>query len=92
MIMPSYERFINDGDVSDSTPTDNVNIRVDDGEGLADKQVQINKTTLMSSHLTLYDDDKDETKVYIEDPAGNPFAPKSTLQYGFFITIYVFFN
>ncbi|XP_041358735.1 phosphatidylinositol 3,4,5-trisphosphate 3-phosphatase TPTE2-like [Gigantopelta aegis] len=79
-IMTTYERFVNDGNTSDNTG-DDVSIHVDDGDELMDKQVQINKVNQRSGSFTVYNTDTtDDTKVYIDDPAGNPFAPKSTYE------------
>ncbi|XP_046557011.1 LOW QUALITY PROTEIN: phosphatidylinositol 3,4,5-trisphosphate 3-phosphatase TPTE2-like [Haliotis rubra] len=74
----SYERFSNDAENSDKL---SVNLENGDQEkNLEDAHIQIHKADQSSGEFKVYDMKDQQPDQFIEDPAGNPFAPKGPLE------------
>ncbi|XP_067662869.1 phosphatidylinositol 3,4,5-trisphosphate 3-phosphatase TPTE2-like isoform X1 [Haliotis asinina] len=74
----SYERFSNDAENSDKL---SVNLENGDKEmNLEDAHIQIHKPNRNSGEFKVYDVKDQRPDQFIEDPAGNPFAPKGPLE------------
>lgn len=75
----SYERFSNDAENSDKV---SVNMENGDSEkNLEDAHIQIHKADQNSGELKVYEQTDQRPDQFIEDPAGNPFAPKGPLEW-----------
>ncbi|XP_071087021.1 phosphatidylinositol 3,4,5-trisphosphate 3-phosphatase TPTE2-like isoform X1 [Haliotis cracherodii] len=74
----SYERFSNDAENSDKV---SVNMENGDSEkNLEDAHIQIHKADQISGEFKVYEQTDQRPDQFIEDPAGNPFAPKGPLE------------